>query len=139
MRDLDHFVRSIANLSSEAIYHALAGEAVSAEKIILRRASPCRLWEANKREAARRYVERIERILFFLRHQTPVFGATEDDLQLCRILEAGMRAKGEWHGVHQRITRSLLRAVRSAMSHLSRQVADVAAMVMPFRTPAQQT
>jgi hypothetical protein len=139
MRDLDHFVRSIANLPSEAICHALAGEAVAAEKIMLRRAPPRRSWEANKREAVRRYVERIGRILFFLRHQAPVFGATEDDLRLYRILEAGMRARGEWHGVHQRVTRSLLRAFRSAISHLSRQVADVAAVVMPFRTPAQQT
>jgi hypothetical protein len=139
MRDLDHFVRSIANLPSQAIYHALVGEAVAAEKITLRRAPPCRSWEANKREAVRRYVERTGRILFFLRHQAPAFGATEDDLRLYRILEAGMRARGEWHGVHQRITRSLLRAFRSAISHLSRQVADVAAVVMPFRTPAQQT
>ena len=50
-----------------------------------------------------------------------------------------MRARGEWHGVHQRITLSLLRAFRLAISHLSRQVADVAAVVMPFRMPAQQT
>ena len=45
-----------------------------------------------------------------------------------------MRARGEWHGVHQRITRSLLRAFRSATSHLSRQVADVAAHVVSGRT-----
>jgi hypothetical protein len=139
MRDLDHFVRSIANLPSQAIYHALVGEAVAAEKITLRRAPPCRSWEANKREAARRYVERTGRILFFLRHQAPAFGATEDDLRLYRILEAGMRARGEWHGVYQRITRGLLRAFHSAMSHLSRQAVDVASVVLPFRATAQQT
>ena len=110
MRDLDHFVRSIANLPSKAIYHALDGEAAAAEKIAFRRARPCRSWEINKRDAAKRYVERIGRILFFLHHHAPAFGATEDDLRLYGILEAGMRARGEWSGGPQRSTAEPARA-----------------------------
>ena len=71
---------------------------VSMLQIAFRRARPCRSWESNKRDAAKRYVERIGRILFFLHHHAPAFGATEDDLRLYGILEAGMRARGEWSG-----------------------------------------
>lgn len=41
-------------------------------------------------------VERLGRIVFFLRHGVPATRATDADLSLCNALAAQLRERGEW-------------------------------------------
>jgi hypothetical protein len=69
MRDLDNFIVSLADNSVRA-------EIIAA--------------------LARRYVERIGRILLFLHHRSPAAGATDADRKLYSLLDERLRSRGEW-------------------------------------------
>ena len=78
MRDLDETVRMIADRPLAEIIALLDREATAAEYAARRtrnRKGPV----GEKRARAMRQRDRIGRILFFLRHRSPTFGATKED------------------------------------------------------------
>jgi hypothetical protein len=97
MRDLDDFIiRLIADNSSRAeLIAALNREAAATERVA-RRVRARTSDEAERSREARRRVERIGRILFFLRNCSPASGATDADLKLYDLLDQRLRSRGEW-------------------------------------------
>jgi hypothetical protein len=95
MRDLDKTVRMIADRPLVEIIALLDREAMAAEYAARRtryRNGPV----GEKRARAMRQRDRIDRILFFLRHRLPAVGATKEDDDLCNLLAKRLQARGEW-------------------------------------------
>jgi hypothetical protein len=95
MRDLDETVRMSADRPLAEIIALLDREATAAEYAARRtrnRSGPV----GKNRARAMRQRERIDRILFFLRHRSPAIGATKEDDDLCNLLAKRLQARGEW-------------------------------------------
>jgi hypothetical protein len=95
MRDLDETVRMIADRPLAEIIALLDREATVAEYAARRtrsRSGPV----GEKRARAMRQRDRINRILFFLRHRSPALGATKEDDDLCNLLTKRLQARKEW-------------------------------------------
>jgi hypothetical protein len=54
--------------------------------------------ERTRADDARSESDRLGRIIYFLRFQSPAFGATPEDLALCDLLAEKLKAKGQWEG-----------------------------------------
>jgi len=105
MADLDDFIRSsIADYSREEMIKALErkGDEVDLKMRSARsRAQRIRRGMAkaqlhSRESTASTDVDKIERILFFLRVQRFADGATDDERALCDYLAEKLRAKNEW-------------------------------------------
>ena len=95
MRDLDETVRMIADRPLAEIIALLDREATAVEYAARRtrnRSGPV----GKNRAKAMQQRERIDRILFFLRHRSPAIGATKEDDDLCNLLTKRLQARGEW-------------------------------------------
>ena len=95
MRDLDETVRMIADRPLADIIALLDREATAAE-YAARRTRNRNGTVGKNRASAMRQRDRIVRILFFLRHRSPAFGATKEDDDLCNLLTQQLQARGEW-------------------------------------------
>jgi hypothetical protein len=95
MRDLDETVRMIADRPLAEIIALLDREATAAE-YAARRTRYRKGQVGEKRARAMRQRDRIDRILFFLRHHSLAIGATKEDDDLCNLLTKRLQARGEW-------------------------------------------
>ena len=95
MRDLDETVRMLADRPLVEIITLLEREATVPDYAARRtnnRSGPV----GKNRARAMRQRDRIDRILFFLRHRSPALGATKEDDDLCNLLTKRLQARGEW-------------------------------------------
>ena len=102
---LDSFLRSIEGLDLPEMVQALKRRGDEAEKKqrLLRSKRPRTLkrrretdFLASRRETESATVDRIGRILFFMRNGTPADGTTEKDWAWCQFVANKLRSKGQW-------------------------------------------
>jgi hypothetical protein len=97
--DLEAFVRSRMHLSRSGLIGELEREGDRLEKIARSKRSKAKrtprgdqkLRLQNETWGARRNMERIGRILFFLRYGTPADDAADEDFALCKELADKLR------------------------------------------------
>jgi hypothetical protein len=99
MNDFDEFIRSLAHLNrSEMIDRLIAADASA--NSIARAASWSKRGTAayHQAEDAKLQVERLGRIIYFLRFRNIVEGCSAEDLMLCNLLAERLKGKGQWRG-----------------------------------------
>jgi hypothetical protein len=92
MRDLESLLGSLVNVDRTSLIAILCSEAERSERVVktIRMRTGA---QRQKRQEALRHVERIGRILYFLRHGTPADGATDEDMALCNRLAEKLRGE----------------------------------------------
>src|SRR5262245_28272341 len=102
---LDSFLKSIEDLDLPEMVQALKRKGDEAEKKqrLLRSKRPRTLkrmretdFLASRRETESTTVDRIGRILFFMRNGTPADETTEKDWAWCQLVANKLRSKGQW-------------------------------------------
>jgi hypothetical protein len=99
MRDIEQFVRSLADQERGEIIDRLMEADAAANKIVASGGRARRgTAEYDQIEHAKQHVERFGRIIYFLRFRITMEKCSASDLELCELLAAKLASKGQWNG-----------------------------------------